>query len=45
MDTTVTMEEIENMDYDEKLLGALELLPDVSDEKLNLITEILLNDE
>ncbi len=37
----MTKQEIEEMDYENKLLGALELLPDATDDQLNRITEIL----
>ena len=45
MTTTLTMEEIKKIDYEQKLIGALELLPDVSDDKLDRITQILFEDE
>jgi len=41
----MTKEQIESMDYDEKLLGALEVLPDLSDDQLNRITEIIFEDD
>ena len=41
----MTFEEIQQMDYDTKLVGALEIIPDVNDDQLDRITAIIFEDD